>query len=109
VKYRLGGCRLEELIAGLLHPSTTAENALTYPTTPATGQGVAVEIPDVLDLPLVRLVGDPQVQLAEVRRPTPTVPGYHHAGAAHLVHPLDVVHPDHPLLHRDHDNAWTKE
>jgi hypothetical protein len=110
VTYRLGDCRPEGLIEGLFRRPTTAENDTTNPTIPATGQGVAVEFPDVFGPLLVRrLAGDLQVLLVEVRRLTPTESGYHRAEAAHLVHPLDVVHPHRPLLHQDHGNVWIKE
>lgn len=60
MKYRLGERHLEGLIEDLFRRSTTIENDRTSPTIPATGQGVAVEVQGVLDLPLaLHLVGDP--------------------------------------------------
>lgn len=109
MKHRLGDCHLEELIGDLFHPSTTTVNGPTSPIIHATGQGVAVEIPDVLDPPLVRLVGDLQAQFAEIRRSIPTEPDYHHAEVVRPAHPFDAVHPARLLLHRGRDNAWTKE
>lgn len=101
MKYRLGERHREGLIVGLFRRSTTAGNDHTSLTTTATGQEVAVELPDVLDLPLAHLVDDLQIQFAETHRPR--------VGVARLAHPFDVVHPDRPLLHQDRANVWTKE
>lgn len=109
VEHRLGDCRLGELIEDLFHPSTTAVNGPTSPIIHATGQGVAVEIPDVLDLPLVRPGGDLQAQFAGIRRPIPTEPDYHRAEVVRPARPFDAVHRARPLLHRGRVNAWIKE